>query len=151
GAQGEEVDLLRPGGDQGDGGGHLDGDPQGDVGGVLQPLAHEARADPGPRLQDEVEQLAVRHQGDEDAHGAQGGGAEDGPDLLAEELLEGGRFEDEAPVEGAGGDGAHVGVGGQLVRAEVEGADADGAALHHLEELAVDPDLLVLGGQGAAG
>ncbi len=70
--------------------------------------------------------------------------------MILKELLQGRRFQDEPPVEGPGRRRAEVRVGRQFVRPQVEGADGDGPPRHHLQQLAIDAELLLFGRQRAA-
>jgi hypothetical protein len=103
------------------------------------------------RLGDELDLLGLRHQGDEDAGRAGRRRAEDGADLVLEQLLERRRVEHASPVVGMAGAGGERPRRGDLVLAEVERPDAGRTAPQPLEELAVDADLLFLGRQRATG
>ena len=77
-------------------------------------------------------------------------GADDGAHLLAEQPSHGRGVEDQPPVEASGalaGKGQRAG----LVRPQVEGADADGAAAHGEDQLAINVLLFIFGRDGPAG
>ena len=92
-----------------------------------------------------------RHQRHEDAHRPQRRRPQDGPHLLAEQLLQRRRFQHQPPVERPAGRRAQVRVGRQLVRPQVEGADAHRPAGQLVQQLAIDADLLLLGRQRPPG